>query len=150
MVVCKKCHSTSVVKNGFVRGKQRFRCNQCGLNFVEGDERTNDKIAVKKALCVLLYSLGKVSFNMLAKIFNTWPSLTYRWVAESGAKRPEHNAVQEVQEMQFDDMVNYVAAQKEKTSPNTPVTLAHGNLWPGYSAIVILLPSETSTSRKNS
>jgi hypothetical protein len=39
-------------------------------------------------MCVLLYSLGKASFNMLAKLFDTWPSLTYRWITEAGAKIP--------------------------------------------------------------
>jgi hypothetical protein len=35
MPVCKNCKSELVVKNGFVRGKQRFLCKACGLNFVE-------------------------------------------------------------------------------------------------------------------
>ncbi|MDR3349881.1 MAG: hypothetical protein LBO03_09870, partial [Acidaminococcales bacterium] len=62
MVPCKNCKSESTVKNGIVREKQRYRCNKCGYNFVEGDDRTNEKIAAKKAMCVLLHSLGKASF----------------------------------------------------------------------------------------
>jgi transposase len=80
MAICKSCKSELVVKNGFVRGKQRFRCKNCGLTFVEGDARTNEKIAAKKAMCVILYSLGKVSFTMLAYVFDSWPSLVYRWI----------------------------------------------------------------------
>lgn len=70
MAVCKNCGSSHSIKNGFVRKKQRYLCKECGLNFVEGDGRTNDAIAAKKAMLVLLYSMGKISFNMLGKIFN--------------------------------------------------------------------------------
>jgi hypothetical protein len=83
MAICKNCKSASAVRNGFVRGKQRFRCKDCGSNFVEGDARTNEKIAAKKAMCVILYSLGKGSFNMLAHIFDTWPSDENSQITES-------------------------------------------------------------------
>ena len=53
MLKCKKCESESIVKNGKVRGKQRYLCKECGYNFVEGDARTNEKIQAKKAMCVL-------------------------------------------------------------------------------------------------
>jgi transposase-like protein len=41
MVECKNCKSEKVVKSGKVRGKQRYKCMDCGYNFVIGDERTN-------------------------------------------------------------------------------------------------------------
>ena len=75
MVTCKRCGSDQAVKNGKVRDKARYRCKQCGLNFVEGDGRVNESLAVKKALAVILYSLGKASFKMLGKIFGHSPSL---------------------------------------------------------------------------
>ena len=52
MVKCKKCKSENIVKNGKVRGKQRYLCKDCRYNFVEGDARTNEKIKAKKAMCV--------------------------------------------------------------------------------------------------
>ena len=48
MLKYKKCESESIVKNGKVRGKQRYLCKECGYNFVEGDARTNEKIQAKK------------------------------------------------------------------------------------------------------
>lgn len=84
MSVCKNCSSTHIVKNGFVRKKQRYRCKECGFNFVEGDGRTSDAIAAKKAMLILLYSMGKISFNMLGKIFHMWPSQVYRWIVKEG------------------------------------------------------------------
>ena len=36
---CKYCGHQSFVKNGFVRGFQRYRCRSCGRNQIEGDRR---------------------------------------------------------------------------------------------------------------
>ena len=68
MVACKNCQDTHTVKNGFVRDKQRYKCKLCGYNFVLGDERYSHATEVKKALCIILYSLGKASFGFLAKL----------------------------------------------------------------------------------
>jgi transposase-like protein len=57
MVGCKNFKSEQVVKNGIVRGKQRYKCKECGYNFVESDGRTNDKDSCKKGYlccCILL------------------------------------------------------------------------------------------------
>jgi len=149
MLACKNCLSEHVVKNGMTRGKQRYKCNDCGYNFVEGDQRTDDKIAAKKALCVLLYSLSKASFNMLARILDTWPSLVYRWIVAAGAKLPEEKICGEIKEMEFDEMWHFVGSKKTSFGSSRPLIVASGELWPGYSAIVILQPSNDSTTKLN-
>jgi len=37
----KNCGSTHYIKNGKIREKQRYKCKECGYNFVVGDEREN-------------------------------------------------------------------------------------------------------------
>jgi len=32
---CKRCGAEEHVKNGFMKGLQRYRCKACGLNFTE-------------------------------------------------------------------------------------------------------------------
>ena len=32
---CKRCGSEEHVKNGFMKGLQRYRCKACGLNFTD-------------------------------------------------------------------------------------------------------------------
>jgi transposase len=142
MPECKNCKSKEAVKNGKARGKQRYRCRSCGYNFVEGDGRTNERIAAKKAMCVILYSLGKASYNMLAHIFDTWPSLVYRWIVEAGARLPEQEVSGEIKQMEFDEMWHYIEAKKTNFGLSRPLTVASGELWPGCSAVVILQPSE--------
>ena len=133
--VCKNCKSFHVVKNGRVRQKQRFLCKDCGITFVEGDGRTNPKIAAKKALIVLLYSLSKGSYNMLARIFHTWPSLVYRWVREAGAELPEPALEGEIKEIEIDELWHFIQSKKTSFGSSKRLIVAHGELWPGCSAI---------------
>ena len=69
MVSCKNCHQNNTIKNGYVRSKQRYKCNNCGYNFVLGDARHKQATELKKALSIILYSLGKSSFGFLGKLF---------------------------------------------------------------------------------
>ena len=36
---CKRCGSAKQVKNGLMRGKQRYLCKDCGLNFTDTPPR---------------------------------------------------------------------------------------------------------------
>ena len=147
MPKCKNCDNEKVVKSGFVRGKQRYKCKSCGYNFIEGDARTNEKIAAKKAMCVLFYSLGKGSYNMLAKIFNTWPSLVYRWIVEAGAKLPKQEVSGEIKQMEFDEMWHFIKNKKTNFGSSKPLTVVGGEPWPGCLAIVMLQHSNDFTTK---
>jgi transposase-like protein len=149
MVSCKKCLSEKVVKNGIIRRKQRYICRECGHIFTEGDKRTNDGIIAKKAMCTILYLLGKASFNMLAHVFDTWPSLIYRWIVEAGTKLPDTEVSGEIKEMEFDEMAAFVGSKKTSFGSSKPLIVAHGELWPGCLGIVILQPSADSTTKSN-
>jgi transposase len=146
MPECKNCKSKIVVKNGLIRGKQRYKCKICGYNFVVGDGRTNERIAAKKAMCIILYSLGKASYNMLAHIFDTWPSLVYRWIVEAGAKLPEREISGEIKQMEFDEMWHFIG-KKTNFGSSKPLIVATGELWPGCSAAVILQHSDDYTTK---
>ena len=112
MVACKKCGSENIVKSGVVGGKQRFRCKNCGYNFRTGDNRTNEKIAAKKALCILLYAMGKGSFRMLGKILQIKHTLVYRWIKEYGENLPEPKVPNDVKEIEFDEVWHFVGLKK--------------------------------------
>jgi transposase len=69
MVICKKCGEVRVVKAGYVRSLQRYKCKGCGCNFVQGDRRLNSEVKLK-SLGVLLYSQGKGSYGFIGKLMN--------------------------------------------------------------------------------
>ena len=144
---CKNCQNEDVVKNGKVRGKQRYKCKHCAYNYVEGDARTNEKIAAAKAMCVILYSLGKGTYNMMGKIFGRDRSLIYRWIREAGMKLAEPEVGDDIREIEFDEMWHFVESKKRSFGSSRPLIAAAGRPWPGCSAIVILQPSSGSTPR---
>lgn len=69
---------------------------------------------MKKALCVILYSLGKASFSMLGKIFGHSPSIIYRWVVEAMDKTEEPKILSTIEEIEFDEMWHFLQ-KKSKT-----------------------------------
>lgn len=138
MVDCKGCGSKAFVKNGSVRGKQRYRCKDCNLNFVDGDKRFKQSTAVKKALAVILYSLGKASFNMIGKIFGHSPSVVYRWIAREMGRTQEPVIAGDIKEIAFDEMWHFVNSKKTKNGSSKPWIVVQGELLPGLQAVVML------------
>ena len=147
MIACKRCNSSQVVKNGFVRKKQRYLCKSCGDNFVLGDARREESVAVKKALSVILYSLGKASFGFLGKLFGVSRSLTYRWIKTEAELLPEPDISNNIREIEFDEMWHFIQSKKTKNGSSKRWIVAQGELLPGLSAVVMLQPSGDCTKR---
>lgn len=83
MVECKRCGSTETVKNGIVRGKQRYLCKQCGYHFVEGDQRENKNSYLLKILCKLFRILGAGQCRTIGAYLKRDTSLIHRWMNET-------------------------------------------------------------------
>ena len=62
---CKRCGGEEHVKNGLMRGQQRYLCKGCGLNFPNTPAR--GKPLALKAAAVLLYVSG-LSMARTAKL----------------------------------------------------------------------------------
>ncbi|MCL2707288.1 MAG: hypothetical protein FWE97_03910 [Dehalococcoidia bacterium] len=135
---CKKCNSDRVTKSGRANGKQRHYCKDCGCHFTDGDGRTNERVTIKKAMCVVLHILGKTSFRTMARVFNTSPSLTYRWIDEAKCKSYNHDLKGETKQIAFGKLSSFIKSTEAGFDPSKPLTVASGELWPGYPAIVIL------------
>ena len=92
-----------------------FVAKGAGCNFRIGDNRTDEKIAAKKALCILWYAMGKGSYRMMGRILNVDHSLVYRWIRDFGAGLPEPKVSIDVKEIEFDEVWHYFVGLK-KTS----------------------------------
>ena len=149
MVSCKKCESEQVVKNGIIAGRQRYRCKGCGYNFREGDNRTNEGIAAKKALCLLLYTLGKGSFRMMGRLLDVDHVQVYRWIREFSALLPEPEVPLDIKHMEFDEMWHFVGSKKTNFGLSKQLTVIEGEPSHGFSAIVILQHLGGSTKKLN-
>jgi len=143
MPICKKCGSEEAVKSGIISGKQRYSCKVCRCNFREGDKRTNSKVVAKKALCVLLYAMAKGSYRMMGHILDVDHAQIYRWIRSFGESLPEAEVSGEIKHLEFDEMWHFIRSKKEKYGYSKRSIVVDGELWPGYSAIVILQPFES-------
>jgi transposase len=149
MIPCKNCHQNHTVKNGYVRHKQRYKCHSCGYNFVEGDARHKRETELKKALSIILYSLGKSSFGFLGKLFGVSRTTTYYWVRQVAATIDEPTIAHDVQAIDFDEMWHFLQSKKENSGLSKPWIIAQGTPLPGYSVVVMLQPSN-ACMRKSS
>ena len=147
MIKCKRCQSELITKNGNVRNKTRYRCKECGYNFIEGDGRVNQNLIAKKAMATIFYGLGKSSFGMLGKIFGVSRSLVYRWIKQEAEKLPEPSIDGSIKEMEFDEMWHFIGSKKTKNGSLKPWIVVQGELWPGSLAIVMLQPSSDSIKK---
>src|SRR3982751_7101063 len=66
---CKRCGGEEHVKNGLMRGHQRYLCKSCGLTFTDTPAR--GKPLALKAAAVLLYVSG-LSMNRTAKLLGVF------------------------------------------------------------------------------
>ena len=103
---CKRCGSTDQVKNGLMRGKQRYRYKGCGLNFT--DTPPPGKPLAMKLTAVLLYVSG-LSMNRTGKLLGVSTPTIQAWIEQFakvyGQKpAPEGRAVV----VELDEMWHYL------------------------------------------
>ena len=127
-MVCKKCSSDSYVKAGFVKGEQRYKCKECGCQFVP--TRTKGKPARDKLLAVWLYAHG-LSFRTIAKLFKVNHKVIIDWVkafaiANYNKPEPQNGAVV----IELDEMWRFINSKKNKS---------------GFGKLIVAIPINLST-----
>jgi len=142
--ICKKCNSIQSVKNGLVRGKQRYRCIECGCNYTVGDERGKIKPEAK-ALAVLLYGSGKASYGMIARLFNVTRPAVLHWIKTIGKFLPAPEITSEVKEVQVDEMWHFINKKNKKYGSGEPWIVFEKELSDGLLGIVMLKHFKGST-----
>ena len=109
---CKRCGSEKQVKNGLMRGKQRYLCKACGLNFTATP--APGKPLAMKAAAMLLYVSG-LSMNRTGKLLGVSTPTIQAWLeqfAKTYAQKPEPEGRAVV--IELDEMWHYL-----KKSPSS-------------------------------
>ena len=83
-LACKRCGGEEHSKNGFMRGKQRYRCKACGLNFTDTPPRGMP--LAMKVTAVLLYVSG-LSMNRTAKLLGVSTPTVMAWIERDHARQ---------------------------------------------------------------
>jgi hypothetical protein len=84
---------------------------------------------------------------MMGKLFERDRSLIYRWIREAGLNTDEPAVNGEITQIEFDEMWRFIQSKKRNFGSAKPLTVAAGELSPGFSVLVIAQPSSVSATR---
>lgn len=142
---CRRCGEERYVKNGIVRGKQRYKCKGCGCNFTEVTPR--GKPAAMKALAVLLYGYGNMTYGMLADIFGVSNVSVYRWIKAACKEIAEPTGAEKSEIVLIDEMWHFVNGKKTRFGSGEPMMSMRVELSPTLSAHVMIEPVNNSLKK---
>ena len=135
---CKRCGSEEQVKNGLMRGKQRYRCKVCGLNFT--DTPLPGKPLAMKVTAVLLYVSG-LSMNRTAKLLGVSTPTIQAWIEQfaqvyAHKPAPEGRAVV----IELDEIWHYLKKSRTSSGSGRLGIVLQGDWWTGNAAVVMQPP----------
>ena len=136
---CKRCGSEDHVKNGLMRGQQRYLCKDCGLNFTDTPAR--GKPLALKAAAVLLYVSG-LSMNRTAKLLGVSTPTIQAWLEQFAAvyaqkPEPEGRAVV----IELDEMWHHLKKSPRSSGCGRLGIVLQGSWWTGNAGIVTRPPA---------
>lgn len=117
MEQCKFCLGEKLVKNGVVKGRQRWRCAHCGRNPREGDKREKyDNALRRQALALYLNSTGIRSIGRALKVPHQSVS---NWVENAGKIVEReiqnlHMTPRNISILEMDELFTYVQKKSAK------------------------------------
>ena len=135
---CKGCGGEEHVKNGLMRGKQRYRCKACGLNFTDTPPRGMPLRL--KAEAVLLYLSG-LSMNRTAKLLGVSTPTVMAWIerfAETYAQKPEPEGRALV--IELDEMWHYLKKSRTSSGSGRLGIVLQGEWLTGSAGVVTPAP----------
>ena len=133
-LLCKRCRSAKQVKNGLMRGKQRYLCKTCGLAFTDTPAR--GKPLALKAAAVLLYVSG-LSMNRTAKLLGVSTPTIQAWLeqfAAAYARKPEPEGRAVV--IELDEMCHYLKKSPSRSGSGRLGIVLQASWWTGNAAVV--------------
>jgi transposase len=108
-MICRKCGNENNVKNGKMRGKQRYKCKECGFQFTKAV--SNGHSREEKGRAVALYILG-LSMRTIAKLFRVNVSTVLAWVRNFALENYEKPKPEGAVILELDEMWHYIEKKK--------------------------------------
>ena len=110
-ISCKSCGCHNVIKNGIVRGQQRYRCRACRYNFTQTPKR--GVAPAIKSLALVLYGLCGVSMNKISKILGVSNVAVLKWVRKEAETIKEPSSKAKSGIVMIDEMWHFVNGKKQ-------------------------------------
>ena len=107
---CPRCKNTTNIKDGIVRGRQRYKCKSCSYRYtVVKKSDVKSKRVRRLALQMYLEGLGFRSIGRILKISHV---TVYYWVKEWGAQVSLPKQESPVEIVELDEMHSYIRQKK--------------------------------------
>ena len=109
---CTKCGSESVFKSGFVKSEQRYRCKDCGRQFVP--TRHHGKSETEKLTAILLYING-LSLRTIARLMHVTATAILKWVKQytlESYEKPQTQQNTTAIVIELDEVGHYLKSKK--------------------------------------
>jgi transposase len=107
---CPKCKSEKKVKNGVLKGVQRFKCKDCGFNYTVEYKSTAKPIDTKKfGLMLYLEGLG---FQSISRLLNVSHVAVIKWIKKYGEQLKELKTDKPIKIIELDEMHSYLGSKK--------------------------------------
>ncbi len=137
MKECKFCRARFLIKNGYVRGKQRYKCKSCSKNQVLGDERLVYSSKVKQ-MAITMY-VNNCGIRRIGHILNIPFQYVSNWVRDAGRIMESLISERDLSDrnisiLEMDELYSYVK--------KSPKELEYGLLLTGTQATLLHLMSE--------
>ena len=108
MTSCPRCVKEDCVKDGIVRGRQRWRCRECGYRHTVL-QRGKEAHLKRKAVELYLEGLGFRSIGRFLKVSHV---AVYQWIRSFGEKLEELRSSNEIEVVEMDEMHTYIGSKK--------------------------------------
>lgn len=87
-MICPSCQSPRSVKNGLMRGLQRYKCKDCGCNYTRSYAHYRDK-ETKRHFALSLYMSG-LGFHSISRLLGVSHVSVINWVKRYGGDQLEY------------------------------------------------------------
>ena len=120
MILCKHCGNDELVRDGFIKNKQRYLCKGCCKTFRVGDDR--EKYSIENRIRVVkLYTEG-LGLRSIERLENIPSSLLVHWIRgfariirEKLCTTEVPDNAKEVEILEIDELFTYY--QKKQKGP---------------------------------
>jgi len=107
---CPRCKGDNFVKNGIIKGQQRYRCKSCGLNYsVEFKSTATRDYTRRFALMLYLEGLG---FHSIGRLLHVSHVSVIKWVRRYGKQLEELKNDKPVNVVEMDELHTYIGSKK--------------------------------------
>lgn len=118
---CKHCHGNKLVKNGIIKGKQRYKCKLCGKQSRDGDKRI--KHSADKRIKVIRSYLEGVGIRSIERLENVCNPLIIKWIRKFSKIIQHQLQSQEITEdmknitiLELDELFSYCQKKLQKST----------------------------------